>query len=273
MDVGISSAVFYPMLLEEAVDRVISLGFKKTEIFVNCEMEYGDDFIDNIKAKLDFAGVEVVSVHPYTSLMEGVMFFSDYQRRTQCSIDQYRRGFRAAQRLGAKYFTFHGDRDVTWTVHMGTSVERNISVLDKLSSAAADYGILLTQENVSWCLSNRPEYISALRSALGGKLGFTLDLKQARRANVDIDMYIDAMGSDLKNIHISDYTQDQPCLLPGNGSMDCENFLSKLDGIGYNGDLLIEVYSSNYSCDEDIKNAKNWLENKILHKSCEKGLF
>ena len=40
MQVGISSAVFYPMETEKAIDKIIELGFKKAELFLNCESEY-----------------------------------------------------------------------------------------------------------------------------------------------------------------------------------------------------------------------------------------
>ncbi len=267
MQVGISSAVFYPMQTELAIDKIISLGFKKVELFLNCESEYEDKFTDEIKARMDDAGVDVVSVHPYTSLIEGMFFFSEYDRRTQDSINIYRKYFRAAERLGAKYFTFHGNRRVTGTVNAVIDMEKQCHAIERLAAAASDYGILLTQENVSWCDSANCEYLKILSDELGGKIGFTLDLKQARRANVPVDDYISVMGKNLKNIHISDHTSKEVCLLPGNGELNHDEFLDKLKASGYNRDIIIEVYSSNYDDISQIKDAKNMLENKILQKN------
>jgi len=266
MQVGISSAVFYPMETELAVEKIIQLGFKRTELFINCESEYDDLYIDKLKEKMDGAGIQVVSIHPYTSLIEGMFFFSEYDRRVQDSISQYRKYFRAAERLGAKYFTFHGNRSLTGTVSPQTPIDRHCEVIEKLSDAASDYGIVITQENVSWCSSQRPEYLKTLRENLGKKIGFTLDLKQARRAGVEVNEYIDAMGENLMNIHISDYSAEEVCLLPGFGEIDYVELFKKLNGINYNGDLIIEVYSSNYNEISQIKTAKEVLENKMLQK-------
>lgn len=267
MQVGISSAVFYPMETEKAIDKIIELGFKKAELFLNCESEYEDEYIDEIKACMDAAGVEVVSVHPYTSLIEGMFFFSEYERRTQDSINKYRKYFRAAQRLGAKYFTFHGNRRVTGTVNSVIAMQKQYRAIEQLAAAAADYGVLLTQENVSWCDSHNIEYLRSLSENLGEKIGFTLDLKQARRADVAVEEYIDVMGKNLKNIHISDHNNEQVCLLPGNGELNHDALMDKLKKIGYSGDIIIEVYSSNYDDISQIRTAKTMLENKILQKN------
>lgn len=267
MQVGISSAVFYPMETEHAIDRIIELGFNRVELFLNCESEYEDSFTEKIKARMDDAGVRVVSVHPYTSLIEGMFFFSEYERRTLDSINIYRKYFKAAQRLGAKYFTFHGNRRVTGTVNAVIDMERQCRAIESLAGVASEYGILLTQENVSWCDSANCEYLKILSDELGGKIGFTLDLKQARRANVPIEDYINVMGNNLKNIHISDHSHEEVCLLPGNGELDHDDFLDKLTAAGYFGDVIIEVYSSNYAEISQIKDAKNMLERKILQKN------
>jgi len=68
------------------------------------------------------------------------------------------------------------------------------------------------------------------------------------------------------NIHISDYSAEEVCLLPGFGEIDYVELFKKLNGINYNGDLIIEVYSSNYNEISQIKTAKEVLENKMLQK-------
>lgn len=264
MDIGISSAVFYPVETEKAIDKIIDLGFKKVELFLNCEREYEDAFIDLIKPKLDSAQVEVVSVHPYTSLMEGMLFFSEYSRRTEDGLQMYRKYFHAAQKLGAKYFTLHGNRTLSGTVNPQISMEENCKAISKLADAAKEYNVLITQENVSWCASASIEYLAELKRSLDGKIGFTLDLKQALRAGVAVEEYINVMGESLKNIHISDFSDEEVCLLPGNGKMDYNKFIEQIRGIGYQGDLIIEVYSSNYDDICQIGTAKQFLERKSL---------
>lgn len=264
MEIGISSATFYPMETERAVDQIIALGFQNVEIFLNSECEFEDSFLNLLKAKLDSSGIRVVSIHPYTSAIEGMYFFTEYPRRVEDGIQFYRKYFRAAERLGAQYFTFHGDRNITGTNRTEIPIERHCEVLSRLAKAAGEYGILVAQENVSWCMSSKPSYIRALRENLGKLIGFTLDLKQAQRTGVPLNEYLDAMGGNLCNIHISDHTETQNCLLPGEGNMDFQDFLGNISRRGYTKSLIIEIYSKNFDDIRQIHSSKLLLDNEIL---------
>lgn len=266
IELGISSATFYPMLTEEAVDQIIQLGYRKAEIFLNSECEFAPDYIDALRSRLDFGGVEVLSVHPYTSAIEALFFFTAYPRRADDALKLYERYFAMAERLGARYFTLHGDRNITGGELSAIPKDLHIEVLSRMADIAAQYGITITQENVSWCASRSPEYIRMLRESLGERIGFTLDVKQARRAQVSIYDYLDAMGDRLLNIHISDHTEKNTCLLPGDGIMDYQQFAERLRQIGYNGALILEVYSTAFDDIRQIASSKIALENKIYHK-------
>lgn len=257
MDIGLSSAVFYPKTTEEAVDTAIDLDFKKLEIFINSESEFSDIYIDMLFKRLSENNVEVVSVHPYTSVIEAMLFFSGYKRRLLESIEQYERYFRAASLLGAKYFVFHGARNLTADV---LSDEEHFKAYEMLCDAAIRNGVLLCQENVSWCRSRDPEYLKALKSVLKDKVGFVLDMKQACRAGVGIDEYAAAMGENMKIIHISDSDNDNTCLLPGYGSQDYKLFLD----LFRNSELIIEVYSTNYDSVQQLKYSKFLLMHQLF---------
>ncbi|MEG2571269.1 MAG: sugar phosphate isomerase/epimerase, partial [Clostridia bacterium] len=89
MVAGISSATFYPLETEKAVDLAISLGFKDMEIFINSECEFDEDYIRKLRVKLDESGVRVRSLHPYTSAIEALYFFTQYSRRAVDAIKIY----------------------------------------------------------------------------------------------------------------------------------------------------------------------------------------
>ena len=144
MRLGISTACFYPQPLEETIDRIASLGFSVIEIFFNTESEYDPSFLDTLKRLTDRNGIEIISIHPYTSLMEGMLLFSNYARRTEDGLTQYRKYMRAAARLGARYLTFHGERFMaqeTLFEHM----DRTYEVYHTLCDMAHQEGITLTQ--------------------------------------------------------------------------------------------------------------------------------
>ena len=48
MNFGISTACFYPELLEKSLEHARDLGYKDIEIFFNTDSEYSDSFISYI---------------------------------------------------------------------------------------------------------------------------------------------------------------------------------------------------------------------------------
>ncbi len=267
MEIGISSATFYPMETERAVSELIQLGFRKTELFLNSESEFDAEYCKQLRKTLDEAGVSVVSVHAYTAAVEGIYFFGDYPRRTADSIEAYRKYFCAAEILGAKYFTFHGDRTLTGKRPINqTPIDRHCESLFRLAGAAKEHGILIAQENVSWCTSADPKYIRGLRENLGDTIGYTLDLKQARRAGVPWREYADAMGNRIVNLHISDEHGDRTSILPGAGDFDYIEFYRFLKKIGYTGDSIIEVYRDDYNQFFELVDAKHYVDTILKEK-------
>ena len=89
MRLGISTACFYPQPIEETMERIAALGFRIIEIFFNTESEYDISFLNHLKNTTEQLGIRIVSIHPYTSLMEGMMLFSAYPRRTKDGFAQY----------------------------------------------------------------------------------------------------------------------------------------------------------------------------------------
>ncbi len=263
MDVGISSAVFYPELLEKSIDKIAELGFKKIEVFFNCDYEISDEYLKDLSRKLRAAQIEVISVHPHTSLVEGVYFFSDYRRRTEESIEKYKKYFDAVQFLGGKYFTFHGDRNIRGLKADDKScvpTEEHCDTLYRLAREAARRDVQLCLENVSWCKSSNFKYLQTVSDCLGDDIGFTLDFKQAARAGFSAEDYIKIMGPRIKNIHVSDRDTENDCLLPGFGTLNFSEILSRLSEVSYVGDAIIEVYSTNFDNIRQIETSKAFLE-------------
>ncbi len=261
MRLGISTACFYPQPLEETIDRIASLGFSVIEIFFNTESEYDPAFLDTLKRLTDRNGIEIISIHPYTSLMEGMLLFSNYARRTEDGLTQYRKYMRAAARLGAQYLTFHGERFMaqeTLFEHM----DRTYEVYHTLCDMAQQEGITLTQENVAWCKSRDPEYLRLLTEHVP-ELRYTLDIKQANRTGQHWSAYLDVMRNRLRNIHINDYDTTHSCLLPGEGSMDYDLLMQSLKRYQYDHQMLIEVYSANFSDDSQVQYAGDLLRAKL----------
>lgn len=261
MEVGISTACFYPGLVEQNLDRVAALGGTCAEIFFNtfCEMEA--PFTDILRERLEANRLRLVSVHPFTSLMEGIMLFSFYQRRTEEGMEMYRSFFKNARSIGASYLTFHGER------HLGykdspADTERKLAAYNLLCDVAEEEGMIVAQENVDWCRAGSPEYIKLLYENVP-KLRYTFDVKQAHRAGYTWEDYLPVMGDRLVNIHINDFDAEHSCLLPGEGHMEYYPFFEYLRDNGYDAQVLIEVYAANFSNDDQVRKSVEFLQEII----------
>ncbi len=245
MRIGISTACLYPRTLEETLPVLAGLGVEIIEIFVNSESEFHPRFYRKLGKDAARLGLEVVSIHPYTSPMEGLLLFSEYRRRTEDGLEQYQRYFECAASMGAKYLTFHGEREMGFT-DPPERWKRKCEVYHRLCALGESYGVALAQENVNWCRSRDPAFIRMLCRDVP-ELKFTLDIKQAHRAGQDWHDFVDAEGERLVNIHINDYSEKKSCLLPGMGVINYRELFAYVRNAGYKGNAIIEVYRSDYS--------------------------
>lgn len=270
MQVGMSTACFYPAPTEDAARWAAELGVEEIEVFFNAESEFSPTFLQPLRRYLDGAGVRVKSFHPYTSALEGLLLFSDYDRRTRDALDQYERYFEGAASLGARYCTFHGERDMP-VVFQEETTARLAETYHRLCERAARCGMTIAQENVAWCKSSRPEYLRVLRERVP-ELRYTLDIKQAYRARRRPDEYLAVMGDRLVNVHLNDFDAEHSCLLPGEGHFDFVSLFSALRALGYDDSVLIEVYSTNYQGRDQlarsIRSLKQLVSPCFLDKIC-----
>lgn len=260
MKIGLSSACFYPeVLTEDSIKLIKDIGFNSGEIFLNSNSEYEDGFIEILNEERLRHGFEIKSVHSFSSAFEPYLF-EMYTRRRQDMFKSFKKVCRAAKQLGAEYYTFHGMRKLDFD-----TLDRKhiVDIYDRLIYSAMEEGVVLAQENVSWCMSSDTRFLELLRDKCRYPVKYTLDIKQSFRAGVDVQSYLDAMAGDLVNLHINDRDEDKSCLLPGKGSVNFEELFSKLSRIGYKGDMIIEVYRDNFKKYEELALARDFLAQKL----------
>jgi sugar phosphate isomerase/epimerase len=96
-----------------------------------------------------------------------------------------------------------------------------------------------------------PEFIIKMHEYIP-ELKTCLDIKQAMQSGIDYVEYLKADGDTLKTVHVCDWDGDRLCP-PGKGSFDFKEFIKRLDGAGYTGPIMIELYSRDYNSFEDVK--------------------
>lgn len=255
-NIGISTACFYPMHLEEALECITKFNVPVCEVFFNCFSELEKPFVTKLKNIADSAGLKVSSVHPFLSGLESFLFFSAYDRRLNDGIEIYKKIFQAASFLGAKYFVLHGAYPPSFC-----GLEEYVIRYNRISDAAEQFGITLTHENVSRTVTAKAEFVKELKRATDNKISFTFDLKQCIRAEQDPFEMIEAMGQNIKNVHINDFDMaKKECRLPCQGNCDIRGVIEKLKSVGFDGNYITEVYSDNYSCHKDIERSLSELK-------------
>lgn len=242
MFAGISSASMYPLHTEDAVHELAKMGVRNAEIFINDISETeGEIFADIVKTVKDNQ-MNIVSVHPFSSPMESLFLFSDYDRRRDTLIDMYKRYFECMNTLGAKIFVLHGA-----ILSTKCSDERYFERYSMLLDAAEEFGITVAQENICYCKSKDLDFLDSLRKNCGERTKFVLDIKQAIRTGISPFEIINCLGRDIVHVHISDNCENADCLPVGKGTFDFPKLVDELKKLDYNGALFIELYRHNYS--------------------------
>ncbi|HBJ25244.1 MAG TPA: sugar phosphate isomerase, partial [Ruminococcaceae bacterium] len=109
-----------------------------------------------------------------------------------------------------------------------------------------EYGVTVAQENVSYCLSGRLDFLRMMKRELGKYAKFVLDLKQCRRSHEDIFEVVRALGEDIIHLHVSDANSDRDCMPIGQGCFDFRRLMQEMGQLGYSGAYMVELYRRDY---------------------------
>jgi len=249
MEIGLSTASYFnKMQIEDAVLEIGARNIPVCEMFLNTFSEYEPSFTELLDNRLKSSGVNVFSVHPMSMQYEPQLF-SIHPRQRADALALFERVLSAGKRFGATCYVMHGPARLFGGVK-NIELTRIAPILLDLTALAADYGILLTLENVSWCIFNQPEFGVRLRDYTGGAISYTLDVKQAVRSGFDPVDYIEAVGEQIVNLHLCDATKlpqgGVKYNMPGFGEYDFLSMFDLLAEKGYKGPAFIEVYSDMY---------------------------
>lgn len=258
IELGVSSACYYPLETERSVEKIVAAGFPSCEIFFNSPSELEPDYLKRLQVDAESVKLRIRSVHPFMSFAESFFLFSSYRRRYLDLLPFYERFFAVTKQLDADIFVFHGIKK-PGSIPESEYFER-FSVLTEMGKK---YGVQVCQENVVHYQAEDPGFLKRMAAAVGPNFGVALDLKQARRMGIDYRRILDTVGAHVRHIHISDFTVEADCLPPGEGVFDFPAFFRELKGIGYSGACIIELYRDSYTDEAQIVYAYDFLKNLL----------
>lgn len=256
MNLGISTASFYPLETELALEEIGSAGVKNTEIFFNCESELKDSFIDILLEIKEKYNMNITAVHPTMSLAESFMIFSAYERRFNEAVKKYRRYSEVAKELGAKYIIMHGGKP-NGVLTDEEYCQRFMTVKEECRKNS----VTVLQENVVNYRSGDIDFLRSMKNILGNEAEFCFDIKQCIRSGYLPMELIEEFYDNIRHFHISDHSVAGDCLLPLNGKFDFAGFFKFLKNKDYKGALMTEVYRFSYKEEKEIFESYNKLLN------------
>lgn len=258
MKAGVSTACLYPKPLEESLYDLAVNGVSDVEIFVNTHSELKKSFACGIADTLERFDVKCLSVHPFTCEMEPMMFFSEYERRMNDVLEYYKLYFQFMNIVGADIFVFHGGK--------GSSAaprEPFCERYSRLYNLGKEFGVTVALENVARCQSGSSAFVRDVAKILGNEFAFVLDTKQAVRAGENPFNFLEAAGSNIAHVHISDSGELGDCLLIGRGRFPVKRFLTRLNELNPDCGVVLELYRSGFRGISDLVTSYNVITKMI----------
>ncbi len=268
MKTGVSTAsLFLRKYNEEALPLFNDLGITTAEVFLTTYSEYEREFAQKL-AEVK-GNVSVNSVHILNTQFEPQLFNAHPRARS----DAYAlldKTLTAANVLGAPYYTFHGTARVKRATRSGKNddFDKMIGDFSEIAARCKQRGVTLCLENVEWSTYNRTGVFSRLSSAVPALCG-VLDIKQARISEIPYENYLLEMGEKLAYVHISDLDERGRIRLPGQGTFDFETLIKRLKDVGFDGALLIEVYTGDYGDEKELKTAVDYVDELLYKLDCK----
>lgn len=261
MEIGISTASFFTKeSTEDAIPVIEQLGAKVCEVFLSTFSEYTPSYVEAL-ARVP-QNIKIYSIHTLNQQFEPELFNPVKKTREDCE-HFFKQAAYGAKVLGAKYYTFHGPgriKRIPYHIDFAKFGKR-VAQLDEMLQEYGG-GCRLTYENVHWAFFNYPEFFTELRRH--ANILACLDIKQAMQSKISYFDYLEAIGTDLANVHLCDFDENGNLCLPGRGSVDFVELFKRIGDTGYKGGLMLEVYANNFQEYSELKESFDYLKDCLI---------
>ena len=260
MDIGLSSACFYPLETEKSIIRAGEAGAKTIEVFMNADSEFEPDFVKNMADICNSYGMKVASVHTMGSFTESYHLFSSYKRRFfEAKDTSFKRHFDVMHTLGADILVLHGIKKPG-----SITDEEYYDRFGELTLMGKSEGLKICQENVVHYRSESPDFLLSMGEYIGDDFNMVFDIKQSVRTGINPFDFAVKLHKYIRHIHISDHNSEKDCFVPcKDGTFNFKRFFDLMKNYNYQGNYIIELYENGYESDNELTFAMNELK-KLL---------
>lgn len=255
MPIGVSSSCLYPLSPLESLEILGKLGVKTSEVFINSPSELTLEYAKKLNNLKEEYGINILSLHPFTSFAETVMLFSEYKRRFTDMLEYYKYIFEVTAALGAEITVIHGSKLPGKIPH-----EEYFERFGMMVEEGKKSGITVAQENVNNHFSESPEFMKTMRAYLGDNFKMVFDVKQAVRAGFEPLGFAKEFANEIVHVHLSDHKEGFDCLPPSEGIFDFGKLFEIMKAADYNGSYVVELYRHNYGEPAELVKSMQYLE-------------
>jgi sugar phosphate isomerase/epimerase len=237
---GVSTAAFFPLSLEEIFDILAQQPWNGIELMPQspqeCLPEFADKLFELGDGRFDFLGIHFPQIlapflyNPYTSAFE--------VGQTLC-----RDLGTLAGRLGCTTIVVHGPWE---NMSKGVFLEATLANLRLLCDTAIQHDVTIALENTPGSpLGASPEIMIDFANLIDRpNFGFTFDITHTYEMRQETMMYIRDLPA-IAHVHASDYDTetDQRHTPPGQGAVDWPVIIGALREKGFTGNFILELLS------------------------------
>jgi sugar phosphate isomerase/epimerase len=256
---ALETGTFYKTCLLDHLDGIRSAGYELIEVWCYEPHFYyqSSSFVKEASGRIGTSGLKVHSLHV---IFHGV---HDLSNADECdrvhALETAKRQAEICALLGGGIIVVHPGCEVSRDEERSPRMAYFLESLTALSNFCRGIGVKIAVENLAPAyFGGRFEEIERiLREFDNGVVGLCLDTSHAFMAG-DLCRYLDALGGRISTFHISDSLgRHDDHLPPGRGKIDWSGFMRKVDQIGYEGPLTIEVLRGSDDLYELIRTARN----------------
>ena len=257
MKISTTTSVLTNFLLEEAVDKIISLGFESIDLWCGrphlYRQDYPIDFVLRLGEKIKAKGLKVASVmpaffrYPYSLCSPLDSICDDSVSYMKDCIDN-------AKLIGAESVLVVPIKSI-----FSQTLEEARKVFMQNLAKVCDYtesqDMSLTLEVINPALSEfcceTKQAVQIVRETGSSKLGVALDTGHLNLSGENVESALETARELLKQVHINDNNGiEQQNAIPGEGSFDFAEFGDLLKKYNYIGCLTLEL-GGHYSLDPE----------------------
>ncbi len=257
MKLAFSTNAYMRMPLEQAIERIASIGYEGVELMADVPHLWPAGLLESQKLACRQAlhryGLEIANINAF--MMNAVAdprqpywypsWIEPYAPYRRIRIEHTKRALTLARELGAANITTEPGGPVppqmTFEVAMRTFVE----VLKPVVEHAEREGVLLLVEpEPGLLIEHSDQFLDLAERIPSPALGVNLDIGHMFCVGEDPAEAIRKLAGHIRHVHLEDIaaSREHRHLIPGHGAIDFRSCLAALREIGYNGWITIELY-------------------------------